>query len=80
MSSAVTPTSFRSGDRRGLGRWIATVRASVARVEERGNPARVREILGDGTFGGAYERPDEEMLELWNVAVEEVGDLIERGW
>jgi creatinine amidohydrolase len=48
--------------------------------EERGDPARIREILGDGTFGGAYERPDEEMLALWTVAVEEVRDLIEHGW
>jgi creatinine amidohydrolase len=48
--------------------------------EERGNPARVREILGDGTFGGAYARPDEEMLKLWSVAVEEVRDLIDSGW
>lgn len=45
--------------------------------EERGDPARVRELLGDGTFGGAYERPDADMLELWKVAVEEVRELIE---
>jgi creatinine amidohydrolase len=48
--------------------------------EERGNPHRVREILGDGTFGGAYERPDEDMLKLWSTAVEEVRDLLESGW
>ncbi len=48
--------------------------------EERGDPARIREILGDGTFGGAYERPDEDMLKLWSVAVEEVRELLESGW
>ena len=48
--------------------------------EDRGNPTRIREILGDGTFGGAYERPDEEMLRLWSVAVEEVRELLESGW
>jgi creatinine amidohydrolase len=48
--------------------------------EERGNPVRVREILGDGTFGGAYQRPDEEMLELWSTAVQEVRELLETGW
>jgi len=48
--------------------------------EERGNPGRVREILGDGTFGGAYERPDEDMLRLWATAVEEVRELLESGW
>ena len=40
----------------------------------------MRETLGDGTFGGAYERPDEEMLQLWAVAVAEVRELIESGW
>jgi len=48
--------------------------------EDRGNPARIREILGDGTFGGAYERPDEDMLELWSTAVQEVRELLETGW
>jgi creatinine amidohydrolase len=48
--------------------------------EERGNPARVREILGDGTFGGAYERRDEDMLKLWSTAVEEVRELLDAGW
>ncbi len=50
----------------------------VPEIDEFADPARVREILGDGTFGGAYERPDEEMLELWNVAVAEVRGLIDR--
>jgi len=49
-------------------------------IDEFGDPARVRETLGDGTFGGAYERPEEEMLRLWQVAVAEVRDLIESGW
>jgi creatinine amidohydrolase len=48
--------------------------------EERGNPVRVREILGDGTFGGAYKRPDEDMLELWATAVQEVRELLESGF
>jgi creatinine amidohydrolase len=48
--------------------------------EERGNPDRVREILGDGTFGGAYRRPDEDMLKLWSLAVEEARELLESGW
>jgi len=44
------------------------------------DPARVREMLGDGNFGGLYQRPDEEMLALWQVAVEETRELIEIGW
>ena len=42
------------------------------------SPAAVREALGDGNFGGAYEKPDEQMLPIWNVAVKETRDLIAR--
>jgi creatinine amidohydrolase len=49
--------------------------------EERGNPPpRIREVLGDGSFGGAYQRPDEDMLRLWATAVEEVRELLGSGW
>jgi creatinine amidohydrolase len=41
---------------------------------------RVRELTGDGSFGGLYERPDEEMLRIWRAGVEEVRELLERGW
>ena len=34
----------------------------------------------DGSFGGSYERPDEEVLEVWRTGVAEVRDLIENGW
>jgi creatinine amidohydrolase len=43
-------------------------------------PADVRKTLGDGNFGGLYQRPDEEMLALWDVAVAETRDLIEGPW
>ena len=52
----------------------------VPEIDEYGDPERVRRTLGDGTFGGAYERPDEEMLELWAVTAAEVRELIESGW
>jgi len=53
----------------------------AAAVDELGDdPADVRLALGDGTFGGPYERPDEEMLRLWEIAVAEVRELIESGW
>jgi len=39
-----------------------------------------RERLGDGSFGGYYERPDDELLAVWAVAVEETRALIEEGW
>jgi creatinine amidohydrolase len=36
-----------------------------------------RKILGDGNFGGYYEKPDEDMQALWAIAVEETRALIE---
>jgi creatinine amidohydrolase len=44
------------------------------------SPAHVREELGDGSFGGLYERPDADVLRVWRAGVEEVRDLIETGW
>ncbi|UCD23700.1 MAG: creatininase family protein [Gemmatimonadota bacterium] len=43
-------------------------------------PARVRELLGDGSFGGAYQMGDEAMEALWAVAVEETRAELERPW
>ena len=43
-------------------------------------PAEVRRVLGDGNFGGLYQRPDAEMLALWEVAVAETRDLIDGPW
>jgi creatinine amidohydrolase len=44
------------------------------------NPERVRELLGDGSFGAPYQRPDEEMLRVWEVVVRGVRELLENGW
>lgn len=43
-------------------------------------PARFREALGDGQMGGDYERPEEEVLALWAVAVEETRAVLAEGW
>ncbi len=43
-------------------------------------PKAVREHLGDGNFGGAYQHGDAAMLALWQVAVEETRAVIEGGW
>lgn len=40
----------------------------------------MRAAYGDGNYGGYYQRSDEEMLALWQVAVEETRALIEEGW
>jgi creatinine amidohydrolase len=39
-----------------------------------------REALGDGSFGGLYQRPDADVLRVWNAAVEELRTRIESGW
>jgi creatinine amidohydrolase len=44
------------------------------------DPAEVRAELGDGSFGGLYARPDEDVLRVWQIGVEEVRDLLEHGW
>jgi creatinine amidohydrolase len=44
------------------------------------NPAEVRALVGDGNYHGRYERPDSEVLALWQVAVAETRDIIERDW
>jgi creatinine amidohydrolase len=40
------------------------------------SPEEVRKVLVDGNYGGYFEKPDKEMMELWNVAVEEIREMI----
>jgi creatinine amidohydrolase len=44
------------------------------------DPAAVRELLGDGCYGGDYRRPDADWQAVWRAGVEEVRGLIESGW
>jgi len=44
------------------------------------DPAGVRSLLGDGSFGGPYQRPDDEMLRIWEVVVAGVREVLENGW
>jgi creatinine amidohydrolase len=44
------------------------------------SPTAVRDYLGDGNFGGYYERPDEDMQAIWDIAVEETRALLEGPW
>jgi|SRR5690242_12413919 len=39
-----------------------------------------RAALGDGNFGGPYQLPDEDVLRVWNLAVEELRAQLESGW
>jgi creatinine amidohydrolase len=43
-------------------------------------PDRVRRLIGDGSFGGSYQRPDDEMQRIWQAGVEEVRDLLVNAW
>ena len=49
-------------------------------VMARKNPDQVREFLGDGNFAGEYQKPDQAMMALWEVAVAEVRAAIEGPW
>jgi creatinine amidohydrolase len=40
----------------------------------------MRELSPDGSLGGAYQRPDEDMQVVWDAGVAEVRELLEKGW
>lgn len=40
----------------------------------------VRTYLGDGNFGGAYQKPDDRMMEVWAAGVEETREALEGPW
>jgi len=44
------------------------------------SPKEIREILGDGNYGGFYRRNDDDMSEIWNTAVLETRQLLIKGW
>jgi creatinine amidohydrolase len=44
------------------------------------SPAEARAALGDGSFGGIYQRSDEDMAQLWQAAIAEIRVLLESGW
>lgn len=50
-----------------------------SRLRDR-NAAGVRELIGDGNYGGHYQKPDEDMDRLWQVAVAETRELLAGDW
>lgn len=44
------------------------------------DPIAKKELLGDGNYGGLYQRGDDDMLAIWQVAVEETRALVADGW
>ncbi len=47
---------------------------------QQSDPGVRRVMLGDGNFGGLYQRPDADMLAIWTTAVAETRALIAGGW
>lgn len=43
-------------------------------------PAMARRMLGDGSFGGPYQKDDETMRALWRTGVEEVREALDGPW
>lgn len=44
------------------------------------NAAGVRALIGDGNYGGHYQRPDADTDRIWAIAVEETRSLLEGDW
>jgi creatinine amidohydrolase len=44
------------------------------------DPRGLRSYLEDGNFGGRYQRPDEDMLAIWQAAVGETREILTDGW
>jgi creatinine amidohydrolase len=56
-------------------------KASISRdVVAQATPADIRELTGDGSFGGSYALPDDVMTQIWQTGVDEVRELLENGW
>ena len=47
---------------------------------QRLDPGAKKTLVGDGNFGGLYQRSDVEMLALWDVAVAETRSIITDDW
>ena len=44
------------------------------------NADEVRQLLGDGTGGGTYQRSDDDVMRVWQAGVEELRRVLENGW
>lgn len=43
-------------------------------------PQAVRQLLGDGSYGGPWQQPDEVMLKIWETGVEETRQALQGPW
>jgi creatinine amidohydrolase len=44
------------------------------------DPGAKKALLGDGNYGGVYQRPEAEMQAIWDIAIAETRALITDGW
>lgn len=44
------------------------------------SPACVRAYVGDGNYGGSYQKPDELMRDIFETGVLETREILEHGW
>ena len=51
----------------------------IARFQQL-DPVAKKQLLGDGNYGGLYQRPDEDMLAIWKTAVAETSAVILQNW
>jgi creatinine amidohydrolase len=54
-------------------------RVDLAKASEV-SPEKYRDLIGDGSFGGFYERPEEDMAKIWTIAIEETRRVLTEGW
>lgn len=47
---------------------------------QRIDPGAKKALIGDGNFGGHYQRPDTELMAVWEVAVAETRSLLTSHW
>lgn len=55
---------------------IVPNRAGMARLVGQS----MRDVFGDGNYGGVHQKPDADMLALWEIAVAETRALMAEGW
>jgi creatinine amidohydrolase len=63
-----------------VGVGLPQERKALVELPAEGTPAEYRALLGDGSFGGRYEHADDDMLRIWEAGVDEIRNLLERGW
>lgn len=44
------------------------------------NAVGVRQVIGDGNYGGVYQKPEADTDRLWSIAVEETRALLQGDW